>query len=506
MTNPKAGSRDRESRRGFLQMLAAGVGALVDSDRISAASKQQLAPESHAAYAPFAPSSGNMTMALTGDAMITRPLTPFQEERFLKVRDLLHSADVRFANAEALFNNYEDWPAASTYYSRTYMRSDPSLIKDLQWLGINMLSCANNHAGDFGQAGVLTNIRNLDQAGMVHAGSGSNYAAAVAPAYLETPNGRVALIASTSSSPPDSRAEDQRRDMKGCPGTNLVRWINEWTIDKEAYGSLGRIAKQFAWDKLDLAANHIFFRDFGLNEKQGADAIHLRDRNTLGVYEWDPGARFVLGNSFERHSRINLPDFDRNVQSVADAHRMAGWVVYSIHNHEGGKNIEEPSEHIQLLARAVVDAGADAFVGHGPHRIRGIEIYKGKPIFYSVGNLIVENDTVLLEPEGAFENLGLGPENTVGDTYDARFSFGERSESGPNWFSFIPIVSFKDKRLHEIKLYPIEMGAGLPRYVAGRPMISEGQVAKDLLENLRRLSEPFGTQIEIDQGVGVIRI
>lgn len=496
---------DPGSRRKFLQLLAGSAGALVGGSAISAAAGRQSRSQKAAEYAPYAPSSGDLTMALAGDAMITRPLTPFREERFLKVRDLLHSADARFANGEATFNNYEDWPMASTYYSRTYMRSDPRLIKDLQWFGINMLSCANNHTGDFCQEGVLTNIRNLDEAEMVHAGSGSNYAEAVAPAYLETSNGRVGLIAATSSSPPYNRAGKQREDMKGRPGSNLIRWINEWTVDREAYDALNRIARQFAWDEPKPDVNRIFFRDFGMDEKRGADAVHLRDRNDLAVYATDPGARFVLGDSFERHTKINQPDLRRNVQSVRDAHKMSEWVIYSIHNHEGGKSVDEPSEHIQLLARAVIDAGADAFVGHGPHRIRGIEIYKGRPIFYSVGNLIAENDTVLLEPEGAYENLGLGPESTVADTYDARFSFGERSESGPDWLSFLPLVSFKNGALYEIRLYPIEMGSGLPRYIAGRPMMSEGQIAAQTLKSLQELSAPFGTKIEIDQNIGVIR-
>jgi len=124
--------------------------------------------------------NGNITMALTGDSVVTRPLATFKEERFLALRDLLLREDVRFTNAEVVFSNYENWPTVMG--QGMWMRSDPYLIKDLQWMGINMVSCANNHAFDFGQEGVLTNIANLNQAGMVHAGSGSNHAEATAPA------------------------------------------------------------------------------------------------------------------------------------------------------------------------------------------------------------------------------------------------------------------------------------------------------------------------------------
>jgi Bacterial capsule synthesis protein PGA_cap len=44
-------------------------------------------------------------------------------------------------------HNYENSP---TYYTRTYMRADARFIKDLQWMGINLMSCANNHSTHYG--------------------------------------------------------------------------------------------------------------------------------------------------------------------------------------------------------------------------------------------------------------------------------------------------------------------------------------------------------------------
>lgn len=199
------GNDNGQSRRGFIQLLGASLGTLASGVALPGLAAQQESAEGNAVYAD---SSGDIAMAFAGDAMITRVLMPFREEGFSKVRELFHGADVGFANGEMLFHNYENWPTASSYYSRTYMRCDPRFIKDLQWLGINMISCANNHTGDFGQEGVLTNIRNLEEAGMFHAGSGSNYAESLAPAYMETSKGRVALLAAASSSKPDNRAGD----------------------------------------------------------------------------------------------------------------------------------------------------------------------------------------------------------------------------------------------------------------------------------------------------------
>ncbi len=44
---------------------------------------------------------------------------------------------------------------------------------------------------------------------------------------------------------------------------------------------------------------------------------------------------------------------------------------------------------LETFSRRCVDAGADAVIGHGPHELRGIEIYHGAPIFYSLGNFLL---------------------------------------------------------------------------------------------------------------------
>src|SRR5262245_22802333 len=194
----------------------------------------------------YASESGDITMAFTGETMLTRPLQPYQEERFLAVRSRLLTADVRFTNAEMLFHNYEH-PPASLY--GMHMRCDPQFLLDLRWFGINLVSCGNNHAYDFGQAGVLTNAANLDAAGLIHAGTGRNYAEAVAPAYLETQRGRVALVSATTSGHLHGRAGEQRRDVVGRPGVNLIRWINDWMVDADTFEGLQRMAAAFRWSQ-----------------------------------------------------------------------------------------------------------------------------------------------------------------------------------------------------------------------------------------------------------------
>jgi hypothetical protein len=72
-------------------------------------------------------------------------------------------------------------------------------------------------------------------------------------------------------------------------------------------------------------------------------------------------------------------------------------------------------------------AGSNLFVGHGPHVLRGIEIYKGKPIFCSLANFIFENETVRFQPQENYDQFKLPLTATPADFYDARSANDTRS-------------------------------------------------------------------------------
>ena len=445
---------------------------------------------------------GNILMAITGESLITQGLSMFREERFLGLRDLLLSADVRFTNLEVLLNNYEDSPA---YLSGgTYMRCDPRFAKDLEWLGLNLIACANNHAFDFGENGVLTNIRYLDEAGLVHSGTGRHLAEATAPGYLNTPNGRVALVSATSPTGGVSimaRAGEQRRDFIGRPGANVIDFTTEWTVDSQAFDELRRLSNELGWAEQVRRSGESGYQ----SQIQDTDSLVHLLTNVVG--EASP-ARFVLGDSFERHTYIDEADLERNVQWVADARRMADWVLFTIHTHEGGKTLADPADHIRVLAHAVIDAGADMFIGHGPHEDRGIEIYKGRPIFYSLGDFICQNDSVLFQPQDNYLRQGLGWEATPADFFDARSANGTRGQvvEAIRWESAVAMTRFDGRQLKEIRLHPVDLGFQRPPYQQGRPLLAEGEVSERVLERFQKRSQPFGTEIKIEDNVGLIQV
>ena len=189
---------------------------------------------------------GDFTIALTGDCMLTRRLSVFGEERFQALVNILRETDATFTNLETTVHTWDEGTPGIT--QGTFMTTDPSLLKDLKWTGIKIVSCANNHAFDYGEGGILATIKHLDEAGLVHAGSGKNLAEARVPAYLDTPHGRVALIAATAAFRPWNKAGEQRPDLRGRPGINPLGFRTTYTVDSRTFEELRRASSELGFN------------------------------------------------------------------------------------------------------------------------------------------------------------------------------------------------------------------------------------------------------------------
>jgi poly-gamma-glutamate synthesis protein (capsule biosynthesis protein) len=144
----------------------------------------------------------------------------------------------------------------------------------------------------------------------------------------------------------------------------------------------------------------------------------------------------------------------------------------------------------------------------GPHVLRGIEIYKGKAIFYSLANFIFENETLLRQPPENYEPLGLGPGTGVGEFNDRRSNNGTTGfPADPYiWESVIAVTRFAGEELSELKLYPITLGHGRPRPQRGLPVLAAPDLSRKIIDDVTKFSAPFGTKVEFRDGVGVVAI
>jgi len=219
-----------------------------------------------------------------------------------------------------------------------------------------------------------------------------------------------------------------------------------------------------------------------------------------------PGAAATVTGPGENELRVgagnkpNEEDAQRILQSIRDASKRADLVIVYQHNHVYDKNFgtifaEElpdrlvPPDWIRRWTHAEVDAGANIVVMHGAPVVQGVEIYRGRPIFYDLGNFIfnlpLTEATQLLEPIV--------------------------------WESVVASVEFQGKNLQSIQFRPIalkQMGQGqvdtqddhpysLPEFprpfiaTRGLPRPATGEQATYILQRLAELSRPFGTTVVV---------
>ncbi|CAN5219744.1 CapA family protein [soil metagenome] len=241
-----------------------------------------------------------ITIAAGGDVMLGSPypnasrMPPNDGADSLKiVTPLFQSADIAFANLEGPMIDSGNSAKCGGSGNCFAFRMPTRYGKYLKDAGFDVMSVANNHAGDFGDAGRASTRKTLDDLGIKHCGS-----------------------------------------------------------DKE----------QFAMTILEVKGKKIAFIGFAHNS--------------------------IVPN-------VNDLEFAKKL--VQEADKKADIVVVSFHGGaEGTSNVRVPQRteiffgeargNLPLFAKTVIDAGADLVLGHGPHVIRGMEIYKDRLICYSLGN------------------------------------------------------------------------------------------------------------------------
>lgn len=419
------------------------------------------------------------TMVAVGDLMMRRPITKNQRNGFGDIAEILRSADATFGNLETnIFDIRAFNGSPQAEHGGSYHVGPSELGPDLKKMGFNLLALANNHTFDWGVEGTRETARVLDQTGIIHAGAGENLAQAGAARYLETARGRVALVSFAATFTPMSRACDPAGEAPGRPGLATLRLANSILVPPEILESLRRI--------------HSSLPGPVLGREDG-------DRVVLAGATFKTGQKF--GYSFEPDPR-DISDILRNVRQ---GKQFADFLIVTNHGHEPGEWSQEPPDYEQSLAHKLIDAGADAYVGHGPHQLRGIEIYRGRPIFYGLGNFVFDN-LQMVEGADFFYEYGKDPRvDTVADLL--AHAMKDQDLQGTEFYESIVTVSrFEQNQLAELRLIPVELGFSERLANRGVPRLASRPEAEAILERLQRLSKPFGTHITIENGVGIIRV
>ncbi|ESZ05484.1 CapA family protein [Mesorhizobium sp. M0923] len=428
--------------------------------------------------------SRSMKFAATGDAIVTR--ARLQSEAPTNLQAVIAVADARLTNLEIVAASRNAFASAES--GGTWMKASRKAIRAMiQHFGFNLVSWANNHAMDYSYRGLEETAELLNEMGVVHAGVGADLRQASRPRYLDSSNGRVALIAATSTFFESHRAGPAGAEIVGRPGVNPLRYNTVYGLEQNQMESLREIAEI---SKVNFERE--WFANQGFGTKSAPEILPFGPLNFTASPK--PGPR----------TTPNPEDLNRIIASVCEARRQADYVVVSLHSHELQWNDPcGPAEFLVDAAHAMIEAGAHVVVCHGSHELRGIEIYRQKPIFYSLGNFMFEYFSIDEFPQEFYDFLDLPVGSSPAEALDKRTAMETKgfTKIPGVWRSFVPVCDFSGEDLTKILIYPIDLGRDKPRARRGTPSLGDTDAIRTELTDL---SAALGTKIRWSTSCGAV--
>jgi poly-gamma-glutamate capsule biosynthesis protein CapA/YwtB (metallophosphatase superfamily) len=423
-------------------------------------------------------SAETLTIAATGDWLRSEPVSFSRKDPdFARVLEILRNASMGVTNLEVNLLDPKNVPPAEIPGTLRWPYGTTRQAEDLNKLGMNVISLANNRAMDYGSDGMKQTQQLLDDEGLLHVGSGVDLQAARAPVFLGAAPRRIAVVAVTTSASPESRATNPNGEILGRPGVSAIRYSPDVTVDSATFEIL---------KKLPSTAPH----------QAGGD----------------PNRLLVSGTPIKRGEKTVvrfLPD-ERDVQEVLEQVKFArsncDVVVVMLHSHEPSNHSQTAAEFVQTLAHSFIDAGASLVVGSGPHQLRGIEVYNQGAILYSLGNFSADYKS---------------PDSRASDVYDSgldlyQFSIGaagnlqeyppQQFEEPVWWESVVAIAIYGQGKIKSLSLQPIDLGADLPRPQRGLARIAAPDRANAILQRVAALSKKLGTTVRTENGIGTVDV
>ncbi len=434
----------------------------------------------------------NVSLLATGDAMLTHAITSAMDDDFRDLVTILKETDVSITNLEMSYPGRDRHP--STTMHGTPMSADPALLSEFEKMGFDLYAMGNNHATDYGTDGLVATMEAMEARGYVYAGVGRTLTEARSPKYHEAPGGRVALISAGSSNARLALAADIGIGDAGRAGIAPIRVNKTHYVNKARFEELRSIMEETGVSVVSSGTT--------------APGIHFPypDRN---IYDGPPPGGFAVESVHfvpDDNPRIQTDALERDIEALIEqvsvARRMADIVVLALHCHEGlqGRwNTDTPAEFLQPLAHRLIDAGAHAIMYSGPHMLRGVELYHGRPICYSLGNFIFNLEKTPTFPVEVYEQQGMPLTSTTADLYDKVTGYQKRDAF---WESVVARFEFSGDQLVSSELHPITMGQNMPRSRRGTPRLTSVEEGRRILTRLDGLSHPFGTSVEIVESDG----
>ena len=407
-----------------------------------------------------------MRIVIGGDAIIVNSLRLLLEAGSLaEVHGVLAAADAAVLNCETLFHSYDLVPAAEG--GGGWLGAPPDCARDLAGLGVRLMSLANNHAGDFGTAGLMNTIHSLSQAGIACSGAGADLDAARTPAVVSAGSARLALVSVTTTCPPHARAALACDGMPGRPGVSYLRHKAVHELPVNDFRELARIIGSYSGQRHTAEAGKVVIE----------------------------GRIFRAAEAYRIITWCHSADLNDLCASIRRARELADVVVVSVHSHEYYPVPSRPPDFLVQLGRAAIENGAHVVACHGPHEVRGMEIYAGQPIFYGLGSIFFQVEQIVRAPfdERRIYDLPLdaAPELIMA----ARPGFRKHEK---HWEGVLGVCEIGRGPVSSVRLIPLELDSQAGDRRTGLPRVAVGDRAARIIQRVAGLSALWGTSIDPD--------
>jgi poly-gamma-glutamate capsule biosynthesis protein CapA/YwtB (metallophosphatase superfamily) len=313
------------------------------------------------------------------------------------------------------------WGSCEVQFSERGFRTDstiaylvaPRVGRDLGKAGFDVMTVATNHTWDFGPDAFLDTLENLRAGGVEPVGGGRTPEEAWRPVLREIKGIRIGILAASCLVPPYYAVLDSR------PGIAAVR-----------------IRQLAALDPIGMMI--------------------------------EPGAPIRVESHAEEEDVEHLAAAIRRLKEAVD--------IAIVSMHWGYGRGTPLATYQRPLARRIVEAGADMILGNHGHSPTAIEIVQGKPVIYSLGNCIAQQDRANATPRQLEIFEDIDPWSVIGE-----FEIGREG-------------------IRSIRLRPTECRPD------GLPVLAPDAVGASILERVVRLSAECGTPLALEDGQAILRL
>jgi len=490
---------------------------------------------------------GSFTVVAVGDMIQMMAFANSSDPDIAFLVSLMRGADLTMANNENVIVDFDSYRGPMGH------QFAPATVAD-DWaaMGIDMVSKANNHVWDGGEAGLWADFRELRRVGIVHVGADRDETEARLTRSFVTPKGSAGLIGVYSRGDTSQMSGiasgdpvyvtapqlEQLRAMRDAIVARRGETPNPIDIPENLANEVMVFAVRFrladathgtgpdhAWAanrrRAEAERGEIISRtnDLNLITYNGVTAAQMAQLRAIAGDAGTGNTLEAFGVRFKIMPGAGEYDYEMEPQSLRDILREVrtgkqfnDFLAVTTHWHQNRFAFQRYSnDHYSpayqiAFAHAVIDQGADLFFAHGMHTLKGVEIYKGKPIFYGLSNFVFQSQILRswrdhgAEPPAPLDGPLVGEGETNAD-------YWSRLQQPDNLVALLTQTRFEKGQLVEVRLYPVDLGPiSRPGSQFGTPRRPSPATARRILEDVTEYSKPFGTRIVIRGGVGIIRV